>query len=67
MENITPGHKIFAVIFVILFIVGMVWAYWSDFKKRKEDFRGTWVSFAIIVGVIMVFFMIRYVFKQLTA
>ncbi len=67
METITTGHKIFAIIFVILFVVGMIWAYWSDFKKRKEDFKGTWVSFAIIIGVLIVFLMIRYVFKQLSA
>lgn len=65
--EITTGHKIFALFFVVVFVIGMFWAYRSDFVKRKEDFKGTWVTAVVVVGVIILFMMIRYVFKQLTA
>lgn len=62
---ISDGQKIFAIAFIILFVVGMGWAYFSDYKKRKYEFKGTWISFVIIIGIIFLFVMIRYVFKQL--
>lgn len=61
----SPGQKIFAIAFIILFVVGIGFAYRSDFKKRKSEFKGTWVTFALIFGVVLLFMMIRYVFKQL--
>lgn len=62
---ITDGQKLFALVFVVLFISWLVWAYRSDYKKRKYEFKGTWVTFALIIGVVILFTMIRYVFKQL--
>ena len=62
---LSTGQQIFAVVFICAFIVAMVFAYSSDLKQRKDLFKGTWVTMAIIGVVIILFVMIRYVFKAM--
>ena len=62
---ISSGQKIFALIFILGFLVAMFFAYRSDLKKSKELFKGTWVTLAVVGVVIILFVMIRYVYKVL--
>jgi len=48
--NITQGHWIFAAVFAVVFVVGMVFAYREDIKKRPDFFKG---SFRFVLGVLV--------------
>jgi cytochrome bd-type quinol oxidase subunit 1 len=49
--NVTKGHWIFAGVFAIVFVVGMIYAYREDIKKRPDFFKG---SFSFVLGVLLV-------------
>lgn len=49
--NITGGHWIFAGVFAVVFVVGMVYAYREDIRKRPDFFKG---SFRFVLGVLIV-------------
>jgi len=58
----TKGRIIFALIFTVVFIAGLVWSYRKDIKERSENFKGSLkTSFVIILfllgclGVIQLF------------
>jgi cytochrome bd-type quinol oxidase subunit 1 len=48
--NVTKGHWIFAGVFAIVFVVGMIYAYREDIKKRPDFFKG---SFSFVLGVLL--------------
>lgn len=48
----TTGRIIFAVSFMVIFIVGMIFAYRKDAKKSPWYFKGTTV-FWVILGIIL--------------
>ncbi len=49
--NVTKGHWIFAGVFAIVFVAGMIYAYREDIKKRPDFFKG---SFSFVLGVLLV-------------
>jgi len=49
--NVTKGHWIFAGVFAVVFVLGMVYAYREDIKKRPDFFKG---SFSFVLGVLLV-------------
>jgi len=51
MERVTTGHWIFAGIFTVVFIIGIIYAYKDDIKKRPDLFSG---SFRFLLGVILI-------------
>jgi len=58
----TKGRILFALIFVIVFITGLVWSYRKDIKERSENFKGSSKTTFIIIlfllaclGVIQLF------------
>ena len=62
MENVTRGHWIFAGVFAFVFIVGIVYAYKDDIKKRPDLFTG---SFRFLLSVILII-MILLVAKMIS-
>lgn len=60
MNNITPGHWIFAGIFAVAFIGYLVWAYTKDSPIYKQNYRRVW----LILLVIVVSLFLIYVFKN---
>jgi membrane-bound ClpP family serine protease len=53
----SKGQKIFALAFIVLFIIGMIWAYRSDAKVNKLYYKNVWlvlVSMIIILASIVV-------------
>ena len=52
----SSGQKIFALIFFILFILAMIWAYRSDARVNKLYYKNVWlilVSMIIILSAII--------------
>ena len=45
----SPGQKIFALCFIICFVVIIGYQFYKDKKRNKEQFKGTfWVILAVI-------------------
>jgi len=45
----SSGQKIFAIIFVVVFAIGIGFQFYKDNKKNKTLFKGTyWVLIAVI-------------------
>jgi hypothetical protein len=57
MKNIGTGHYIFAAIFVVVFLGGMVWAYRSDLKRIGVHYRRLWL---LILLMLVVYFTIFF-------
>lgn len=49
MENITSGHWIFAGLFILTFIGGMIWAYRNDLKLHRQHYRGAWIILLVLI------------------
>ena len=47
----TKGQKIFALVFIISFIVMLIYAYWSDAKIHKTYYKNVWV---VLVSMILI-------------
>jgi len=62
MENVTPGHWIFAGVFTVLFVIGIIYAYKDDIRKRPDLFNG---SSKFLLGVILTV-MILLVIKMIS-
>jgi hypothetical protein len=53
----STGQKTFALIFIVLFALGMIWAYRSDAKVNKLYYKNVWlvlISMIIILTSIVV-------------
>ena len=49
----TPGQKIFALIFIVAFAIGIGYQFYKDSKKNKSLFKGTyWVLIAVVGAMI---------------
>ncbi|HEY6161630.1 MAG TPA: hypothetical protein VI112_10415 [Bacteroidia bacterium] len=49
---ITRGQIIFAIVFFLCFVIGMIWAYRSDRKVNRTYYRGVYlVLLALIVFI----------------
>jgi D-alanyl-lipoteichoic acid acyltransferase DltB (MBOAT superfamily) len=48
----SKGQLIFASLFFISFVIGIIWAYWKDKEKNIQLFKG---SYKIILFVILIF------------
>jgi len=51
MEYIGTGHWTFALVFAIVFVFGMIYAYREDIRENPWSFKGTSRTTMIIVGV----------------
>ena len=48
----SKGQKTFALIFLILFIIAMIWAYRSDSKITKVYYKNVWVVLASMIIIL---------------
>ena len=49
----TDGQKIFAIIFIVVFLVGIGYQFYLDRKKNKKLFKGTyWVLITIMATML---------------
>jgi len=55
MENITSGHWVFAVVFVVVFTIAIAISYRKDLSKIKIHYQRIWLLF---VAMIVIYFII---------
>jgi len=49
----SSGQKVFALIFIVIFIIGIGYQFYKDSKKNKELFKGTyWILIAVVAIMI---------------
>lgn len=49
----TSGQKIFALVFIVVFIIGIGYQFYKDSKKNKALFKGTyWILIAVVAMMI---------------
>lgn len=49
----SEGQKLFAIIFIIVFLGSMVYLFYKDRKKNKQLFKGTyWVLITIVAFIL---------------
>jgi hypothetical protein len=56
----SKGQKVFALIFFILFAIMLIWAYASDAKSHKINYKNVW---SVLLGVIIILVVLTYLIK----
>ncbi|MEQ8324210.1 MAG: hypothetical protein RIC15_04490 [Vicingaceae bacterium] len=56
----TKGRIIFTIVFVVVFIIGMIYAYRKDMRQVKSWFGNVW---QILLSVILIY-LIYYIFVR---
>lgn len=57
------GHWVFAIIFAIVFIGFLIWAYKDDLKMHKRYYQGSGVFLLSVVLLIFIFWIFRGAFQ----
>ena len=65
MENVGPGHWIFAMVFAVVFVGAMIYAYREDIKKSPWYFKGSSRIAMIIVGSIFVLLVLKMLHRAM--
>lgn len=60
----TQGQLVFAVFFVIIFIVAMVYSYRKDFKLHKKFYKGSYIILLGFIVFIVFLFLIKGYLKH---
>ncbi len=53
----STGQKIFALLFIIAFVVGIVWSYRKDIKLHKVYYKKVWL---VALGIILTILAFKY-------
>ena len=56
--NISSGQLIFAILFILVFIAGLIWAYVHDGRKNKAYFKGVYKIVVFIFCLLGILFVI---------
>lgn len=54
----SPGQKIFAVVFIIGFLIILTYQFLKDRKQNKKLFKGTYWILITIMGIILLYLLI---------
>jgi hypothetical protein len=61
---ISKGQLIFAAVFFICFVAGMIWAYRSDRKVNRTYYKGVWIVLLAMIAFIAVYNLaVKYINK----
>jgi hypothetical protein len=61
--DVTLYHWIFAALFGLCFIVGVVWAYRSDIRKNPSIFTGSWKFLVAVLLIIMLLIVVKILYR----
>ena len=53
----TPGRIAFVIIFTVVFIIGMIYAYRKDLKYEKLWYSGAWKILLIALAIVAAYFL----------
>ena len=58
--NFTNGQLYFAIFFIIVFVIGMVWSYTKDKKHRNLHYKGILKVGIILILIVAVFAILTF-------
>ena len=61
MESVTTGHWVFAGVFAVVFVVGIIYAYRDDIKKRPDLFSGSSKFLLSVILIVMILLVIKMI------
>ncbi len=61
MESVTTGHWVFAGFFAVVFVVGIIYAYRDDIKKRPDLFSGSSKFLLSVIIIVMILLVIKMI------
>jgi hypothetical protein len=61
--DITPGHWVFAAIFMLVFISGIVWSFRKDKAVNRRQFGNTNMLALIIGGGILLLIILKFALR----
>jgi cbb3-type cytochrome oxidase subunit 3 len=61
--DITPGHWVFAAIFMLVFITGIVWSFRKDRTVNRRQFGNTNMLALIIGGGILLLIILKFALR----
>jgi hypothetical protein len=61
--DITPGHWVFAAIFMLVFISGIVWSFRKDKTVNRSQFGNTNMLALIIGGGILLLIILKFALR----
>lgn len=61
--DITPGHWVFAAIFMLVFISGIVWSFRKDKTVNRRQFGNTNMLALIIGGGILLIIILKFALR----
>lgn len=61
MERVTTGHWIFAGVFAAIFVIGIVYAYKDDIRKRPDLFNGTSKFLLSVILIVIVLLVVKMI------
>ncbi len=62
MDNITPGHWIFALVFALSFIGYLIWAYMKDTQRHKVYYKRSYiVLLVVLIGAALLYLLKDYI------
>jgi hypothetical protein len=61
--DITPGHWVFAAIFMLVFISGIVWSFRKDRTVNRRQFGNTNMLALIIGGGILLLIILKFALR----
>lgn len=53
----TTGQKIFALLFIVIFVIGIVWSYRKDIKLHKRYYKKVWI---VALGIVLTILAFKY-------
>ncbi len=56
----SKGQLIFAVLFIVAFIISMIWSYRKDIKIHRKYYKNTFIIIIAIFLVITIFALITF-------
>jgi len=54
----TPGRFIFVIFFIVVFLVGMIYAYKEDLKTIKEHYSSVYLLFIALILFLLILYLI---------
>lgn len=55
----SKGQLVFAIIFIVLFVGGMIYAYRKDIAKNKAYFKGTYKILLVFLVIYLAYFLLN--------
>ncbi len=54
----TRGRLIFVIVFIVIFLIGMLYAYRKDLKEIRQQYSGIYLVFFVLVLFLLILYLL---------